>query len=86
MRIYQTAFNVTLKGDRSPLTEADLAAQRIIAAGLKLLTPDIMMLGEESAPQQFDHRREWARCGWSIRSTAHANSSSAMASSRSTSH
>lgn len=61
MRIYQTAFDVTLKGDRSPLTEADLAAQRIIAAGLKLLTPDIMMLGEESAPQQFDHRREWAR-------------------------
>ncbi len=61
MRIYQTAFNVTLKQDRSPLTEADLAAQRIIAAGLKALTPEIAMLGEESAPQQFEHRRDWPR-------------------------
>jgi 3'(2'), 5'-bisphosphate nucleotidase len=61
MRIYRTAFGVTLKDDRSPLTEADLAAQRIIAAGLISLTPDIAMLGEESAPRQFEHRREWAR-------------------------
>ena len=61
MRIYQTAFDVTLKQDRSPLTEADLAAQRIIAAGLRSLTPDIAMLGEESAPQQFEHRRDWPR-------------------------
>jgi len=61
MRIYHTAFGVTLKHDRSPLTEADLAAQRIIAAGLGALTPDIAMLGEESPPQQFEHRREWPR-------------------------
>jgi 3'(2'), 5'-bisphosphate nucleotidase len=61
MRIYQTAFNVTLKDDRSPLTEADLASQRIIAAGLKTLTPQIPMLGEESVPQQFEHRRDWRR-------------------------
>jgi 3'(2'), 5'-bisphosphate nucleotidase len=61
MRIYQTAFGVTLKHDRSPLTEADLAAQRIIAAGLAALTPEIAMLGEESPPQQFEHRREWPR-------------------------
>jgi 3'(2'), 5'-bisphosphate nucleotidase len=57
MRIYRTAFNVTLKHDRSPLTEADLAAQRIIAAGLHSLTPEIVMLGEESPPQQFEQRR-----------------------------
>jgi|HubBroStandDraft_3_1064219.scaffolds.fasta_scaffold98567_2 3'(2'), 5'-bisphosphate nucleotidase len=61
MRIYRTAFNVTLKNDRSPLTEADLAAQRIIAAGLKSITPGIVMLGEESPPQQFTHRRDWER-------------------------
>jgi 3'(2'), 5'-bisphosphate nucleotidase len=59
MRIYRTAFDVTLKDDRSPLTEADLAAQRIIAAGLKSLTPAIAMLGEESAPQPFVQRRAW---------------------------
>jgi 3'(2'), 5'-bisphosphate nucleotidase len=61
MRIYRTAFDVTLKDDRSPLTEADLASQRIIAAGLRAITPEIAMLGEESPPQQFEHRREWRR-------------------------
>src|SRR5665213_3918068 len=59
MRIYRTAFDVTLKDDRSPLTEADLAAQRIIAAGLKSMTPGIAMLAEESPPQPFAQRREW---------------------------
>ena len=33
MRIYQAGFSVTLKDDRSPRTEADLAAQRMIDAG-----------------------------------------------------
>jgi 3'(2'), 5'-bisphosphate nucleotidase len=61
MGIYQTAFNVTLKDDRSPLTEADLCSQRIIGTGLKRLTPGIAMLGEESAPQGFEHRRDWRR-------------------------
>jgi 3'(2'), 5'-bisphosphate nucleotidase len=61
MRIYQTAFDVNLKQDRSPITEADLSAQRIIAAGLKSLTPAIAMLGEESVPQRFEQRREWPR-------------------------
>jgi 3'(2'), 5'-bisphosphate nucleotidase len=59
LRIYETAFDVTLKGDRSPLTEADLAAQRTIAAGLAALTPDIHMLGEESGPAVFEQRRGW---------------------------
>jgi 3'(2'), 5'-bisphosphate nucleotidase len=61
MRIYQTGFNVTFKDDRSPLTEADLAAQRVIGAGLAALTPDIAMLGEESPPQTIAQRRAWRR-------------------------
>lgn len=61
MRIYRTGFDVTLKDDRSPLTEADLAAQRIIAAGLKKITPNIAMLGEESPAQQFEQRHHWQR-------------------------
>jgi 3'(2'), 5'-bisphosphate nucleotidase len=61
MRIYRTAFDVTLKHDRSPLTEADLAAQRIIGAGLSALTPEIEMLAEESPPQRFETRRDWQR-------------------------
>jgi 3'(2'), 5'-bisphosphate nucleotidase len=59
MRIYQAGFNVTLKDDRSPRTEADLAAQRVIEAGLKSLTPHCPMLGEESAPEVFAQRRAW---------------------------
>lgn len=61
MRIYQTPFDVNLKQDRSPITEADLSAQRIIGEGLRSLTPGIAMLGEESAPAQFEQRRAWKR-------------------------
>lgn len=60
MRIYETAFNVTFKRDHSPLTEADLAAQRVIAAGLAALTPSVPMLGEESPPELFERRRAWS--------------------------
>ena len=59
MRIYQSGFSVTLKDDRSPRTEADLAAQRVIDAGLARLTPRWPMLGEESAPEVFEQRRAW---------------------------
>jgi 3'(2'), 5'-bisphosphate nucleotidase len=59
MRIYQAGFSVTLKDDRSPCTEADLAAQRVIDAGLKSLTPHWPMLGEESPPEVFAQRRAW---------------------------
>jgi 3'(2'), 5'-bisphosphate nucleotidase len=59
LRVYQSAFSVTFKRDRSPLTEADLGAQRIISAGLAALTPQIGMLGEESAPDVFRQRRDW---------------------------
>ena len=59
MRIYQAGFSVTLKDDRSPRTEADLAAQRVIDAGLRSLTPQWPMLGEESLPEVFAQRRAW---------------------------
>jgi 3'(2'), 5'-bisphosphate nucleotidase len=59
MRIYEAGFNVTLKDDRSPRTEADLAAQRVIETGLKGLPLQWPMLGEESAPEVFAQRRGW---------------------------
>jgi 3'(2'), 5'-bisphosphate nucleotidase len=59
MRIYDAGFNVTFKSDRSPLTEADLAAQQVIGAALAALTPQIAMLGEESSPEVFEQRRQW---------------------------
>jgi 3'(2'), 5'-bisphosphate nucleotidase len=59
MRIYDGDFAVTLKDDRSPLTAADLASQRLIAAGLQALTPEIPLLAEESAAQDIAQRRSW---------------------------
>ena len=37
------------KGDGSPVTEADLAADRIIGEGLARLVPDVLVLSEERA-------------------------------------
>jgi 3'(2'), 5'-bisphosphate nucleotidase len=59
MRIYERGFSVQTKDDHSPLTEADLAAQHIIARGLAELAADIPMLGEESAGIEIEKRREW---------------------------
>lgn len=65
MQIYEGGFNVTLKSDRSPLTEADLVAQRLISARLRALRPDIPLLGEESGAEAFAQRRGW-RTLWLI--------------------
>lgn len=58
MEIYQTDFAVQTKEDASPLTEADLAANRIIKEGLKLLTPSIPILSEESLVD-WETRKDW---------------------------
>jgi 3'(2'), 5'-bisphosphate nucleotidase len=65
MAVYAGDFAVTYKGDRSPLTEADLASQRIITAGLANLAPDIPLLGEESASTEIAERRHWT-CLWLV--------------------
>lgn len=58
----QQTIAVTAKTDDSPLTEADLAAHRVIAAGLEKLTPDIPLLSEESGEQaSWEVRRGWSR-------------------------
>ncbi len=59
--VYERDFEVTEKGDGSPLTAADRAAQDVIAAGLRLLAPDIPLLSEESAAVAFEERRAWDR-------------------------
>jgi 3'(2'), 5'-bisphosphate nucleotidase len=48
MVIYQSDFAVTHKDDRSPVTEADVAAERVILAALAKLTPDIPTISEEA--------------------------------------
>lgn len=59
MQVYAGEINVESKSDNSPLTQADLAAHRIIEAGLKQLTPDIPLLSEESADIPYEVRSQW---------------------------
>ncbi|WP_051560032.1 3'(2'),5'-bisphosphate nucleotidase CysQ [Marinobacterium jannaschii] len=62
MQVYRREdVGIRQKDDNSPLTEADLAANRIIEQGLGLLTPDIPRLSEESGDEAFHQRRQWQR-------------------------
>ncbi|NND45591.1 MAG: 3'(2'),5'-bisphosphate nucleotidase CysQ [Xanthomonadales bacterium] len=59
--VYAREFEVELKDDRSPLTEADLASHRIICDGLRALEPGTPVLSEESAEIPFEQRSCWNR-------------------------
>ena len=47
MRIYHADHGISIKGDDSPLTLADLAAHRIIKSRIGAITPDIPLVSEE---------------------------------------
>ncbi len=50
MQVYNGPdFAVKLKGDASPVTEADEAADEIISAGLRAAFPDVVLITEEQA-------------------------------------
>lgn len=49
MRVYATDFDARSKDDDSPVTEADLAADKVIVAGLRRAFPDIPIVTEEQA-------------------------------------
>jgi len=57
--VYQQDFEVVMKDDESPLTQADLASNRIICDALAKLTPDIPVLSEESSDIDYDTRVDW---------------------------
>lgn len=59
--VYATDFSIEDKDDRSPLTQADLAAHRVIVAGLRALTPELPILSEESAALAWQQRQAWTR-------------------------
>lgn len=61
MQVYRGNIEIRHKADHSPLTEADLAAHRIIEHGLNRLTPQIPVLSEESADIPYGIRGGWAR-------------------------
>ncbi len=49
MAIYATDFSAKAKGDLTPVTEADEAAEKIILAGLARIDPSIPVISEEAA-------------------------------------
>lgn len=61
MAIYRQDFSVETKADDSPLTQADLAAHRILLAGLQELVPGIPVLSEEAADIPWAQRQAWRR-------------------------
>ncbi len=59
LEIYERGYTVSIKGDGSPLTEADREAHTLIVARLKALTPDVPVLSEESAETAYEDRSDW---------------------------
>ena len=63
MHIYHNAqsMQVQAKADRSPVTSADLAAHRLLVAGLGCLQPGVPVVSEEGSPTAYAQRRHWRR-------------------------
>lgn len=63
MRIYAGDLGERLKADRSPVTDADHAAEAVIVAGLRKLTPGLAVVAEEEMAAghvpQLDGRPFW---------------------------
>ncbi|MCP5163230.1 MAG: 3'(2'),5'-bisphosphate nucleotidase CysQ [Hahellaceae bacterium] len=57
----QGNFGIETKEDDSPVTRADYAAHKVIAEGLRQITPEIPLLSEEGVLPSFDIRRGWSR-------------------------
>lgn len=66
MEIYADPANAVMtKSDNSPLTQADLAADRVISAGLNELALGYPILSEESAQIAYEDRSSW-QCFWLV--------------------
>ena len=62
MKYYQRGnFTSQFKEDNSPVTSADIAANDMIMAQLKSLTPDIPIISEEVGAVDFQQRKHWQR-------------------------
>ena len=59
MEVYHTDFDVQLKDDLSPVTQADKKANAIIERGLKSFDPTIPILSEEGHQITYKERKEW---------------------------
>ena len=60
LKIYQKDFNIEFKDDKSPLTEADLASNKIIINKLKEV--EIPIISEENKQIDYQVRKNWNQC------------------------
>ncbi len=65
LEVYETDFQVAIKHDNTPLTQADLAANDCLVQGLTALKPTHPVISEESATAPFSERHAWKSC-WLI--------------------
>ena len=62
MRHYQSGdFTKEFKGDSSPVTSADIAANDVIMDRLKSLTPNIPIISEEVGAEALAERKNWQK-------------------------
>lgn len=59
--VYRDDFEVQLKADATPVTEADLRAHALLVRGLRALTPDVPVLSEEQVEVPYEVRSAWPR-------------------------
>lgn len=63
MDIYnQEDLGIESKSDESPLTKADLAANKILCDALRLISPDIPIISEENEDLPYEERQDWEYC------------------------
>lgn len=61
MKYYADPIDVEHKSDDSPLTKADLSANRVIVQFLKKEFPNIPVVSEEGGLANYEIRKEWKR-------------------------
>jgi 3'(2'), 5'-bisphosphate nucleotidase len=59
--VYAQDFNVEIKEDDSPLTQADKRAHEAIMKGLNAIDPNIPVLSEEGRNIPYSERRDWSQ-------------------------
>ena len=60
LNVYSTAFDVEIKGDDSPLTQADKNANAVI--NKHLIRTGVPIISEENKQIDYSEREDWDRC------------------------
>jgi len=61
LKFYHTDYEIQTKKDDSPVTQADLEADKYIVNALKKLSADIPIISEESGIPDYKDRKQWDR-------------------------